>query len=194
VNRQTPLDRRRAACQDVLDAPETMVAEILRGDLPLRRRPASRHAFAGGALPGELTGPFQRGGPGGRWIVAEPELRLGEEVVASDLAGWRRERMPVYPDAPAFTLAPDRVCEILSPSTRTRDMTVKRDIHAEKGVAHLWRLDPDARTLEAFLLRKGEWVLTGTVAGDRDVGLAPSDAIAFPLGALWPPEACDPPA
>jgi hypothetical protein len=31
--------------------------------------------------------------------------RLGRDVLAPDLAGWRRERLPVLPDEPLFTLA-----------------------------------------------------------------------------------------
>ena len=34
------------------------------------------------------------GGPGGWYILDEPELHLGEEILVPDLAGWRRERMP----------------------------------------------------------------------------------------------------
>ena len=47
----------------------------------------------------EVGGPFDRGrgGPGGWWIVVEPELHFGEDVLVPDLAGWRRERMPVFP-------------------------------------------------------------------------------------------------
>jgi hypothetical protein len=52
-------------------------------------------------------------------------------------------------------------------------------------VAHLWFADPDARTLEAFALRGGEWVLAAALAGDAEVRLAPFDAVAFALGALW---------
>ncbi len=33
------------------------------------------------------------------WLTPEPELPLGDGIVVPDLAGWRRERMPVYPDA-----------------------------------------------------------------------------------------------
>ena len=35
-------------------------------------------------------------GPGGWWIIDEPELHLGE--VVPDLAGWRRERMVELPE------------------------------------------------------------------------------------------------
>ena len=137
---------------------------------------------------GELVNPFGRGrgGPGGWWIIDEPELHLGEDILVPDLAGWRRETLPSLPNAAFFELAPDWVCEVLSPSTRQLDLTDKRDIYAREGVSHLWFVDPDARTLEAFELKDKHWVLTASLADDSPVSLPPFDAISFPLSALWP--------
>ena len=179
---------RKATYQDVLDAPPHMVAEVIAGTLHTQPRPAMRHAWASSILGGELVSPFGRGrgGPGGWWIVFEPELHLGADIVVPDLAGWRRETMPDYPDAAYCTVAPDWVCEVLSPSTRRIDQSGKRDIYAREGVRHIWFVDPEAKTLEAFALRDGQWVLLATLAGDDPVALPPFDAITFPLGALWP--------
>lgn len=65
-------------------------------------------------------------------------------------------------------------------------MGEKRALYAREGVRHLWFVDPDARTLEAFELREGQWLLLATLAGDAPVSLPPFDAIIFPLDALWP--------
>ncbi len=115
--------KRRATYEDLLAVPEHRVAEIIHGVLITQARPASRHAQASSALGGELFGPFRRGkgGPGGWILLDEPELHLREDVLVPNLAGWRRERMPELPDAPAFRLAPDWVCEVLSPSTTALD-------------------------------------------------------------------------
>jgi Uma2 family endonuclease len=187
MNTHAPLQTRRATYQDVLDAPEHIVAEILRGELCLQPRPRARHAIAGSHAYGEVYGPFDKGvnGPGGWLIVFEPELHLGDDVIVPDVAGWRRERMPAVPDTAWFDVAPDWVCEVLSPGTRQRDLTVKREIYAEHGVAHLWFVDPEARTLEAFALRGGEWVLAAALAGDAAAAVAPFAAAPFPLSALW---------
>ena len=181
-------ETRRATYQDVLDAPPHKVAEVIAGTLHTHPRPAARHAWASSRLGGRLDGPFNpgAGGPGGWWIVFEPELHLGEDIVVPDLAGWRRETMPEYPDGAYFTVAPDWVCEVLSPSTRQLDQGEKRDLFAREGVRHLWFVDPDARTLEAFELREGHWLLLATLVDDVPVSLPPFDAITFPLGALWP--------
>ena len=178
----------QATYQDVLDAPPNMVAEIIEGVLHMNPRPASMHAWASTGLGESIGPPFNRGrgGPGGWWIVDEPELHLGEDILVPDMAGWRRERMPVYPDVKFFTLVPDWICEILLPSTRALDQGMKRGIYAREGVAHLWFVDPHARTLEAFELHDGKWVLLETVTGNDPVSVAPFEAISFSLGELWP--------
>lgn len=179
---------RRATYQDVLDAPPHRVAEIIDGTLHTHPRPATRHAWASTGLTEIIGPPFNRGrgGPGGWWIVDEPELHVGEDILVPDLAGWRRTRMPEYPDTAYFTLAPDWVCEVLSPSTRAFDQGEKRAVYAREGVGHLWFVDPDVRTLEAFELRDGHWVLLDTPTGGASVSLPPFDAISFGLGDLWP--------
>ena len=176
---------RKATYRDVLEAPAHMVAEIVKGVLHTQPRPASRHALAGSSLGMEIGNPFQRG-RGGWWIVDEPELHFGEDILVPDLAGWRRERMPDYPDTPYFTLAPDWVCEILSPSTRTFDLEEKRPIYAREGGGHLWFVDPAARTLEAFALQDGAWTPAGSAREDEPVAFPPFQAVTFPLDALWP--------
>ena len=181
-------DIRRATYQNVLDAPPHKVAEVIAGTLHTHPRPAMRHAWASSGVGAKINPPFNYGdgGPGGWWIVFEPELHLGEDIVVPDLAGWRRETMPEYPDAAYCTIAPDWVCEVLSPSTRRLDLSEKRALYAREGVGHLWFVDPDARTLEAFALREGHWLLLATLADNAPVSLPPFDAITFPLEALWP--------
>jgi Uma2 family endonuclease len=167
--------------------PEHLVAEILDGELHTHPRPAPRHALAFSNLTGALIEPFGkgRGGPGGWWIIGEPEVHLGAQVLVPDLAGWRRERMPSVPETPWFDLAPDWACEILSPSTARTDRVLKMRIYAEHGVAHLWLLDPDLRTLEAYGLESGRWVLLGGHAGEETVQALPFDSVPLGLSELW---------
>ena len=191
MNRQRRVSEqphRRATYQDVLDAPPNMVAEVINGTLHMQPRPAARHAWASSGMGAKISPPFNYGdgGPGGWWIIFEPELHLGDDIVVPDLAGWRRETMPEYPDTAYFDIAPDWVCEVLSPSTRRIDLGDKRDIYAREEVSHLWFVDPDARTLEAFELRDGQWLLLATLSDSDPVSLIPFDAITFPLNALWP--------
>ena len=146
------------------------------------------HAHASSSL-GMTLGPlFHHGsdGPGGWWIIFEPELHLGDDIVVPDLAGWRRERMPNFPDTAYVTLAPDWVCEVLSPSTRKLDVHDKRLIYAREGVGHLWFIDPAVRTLEAFEFHGGRWLLIATAQDDDPIRIPPFDAVTFGLGRLWP--------
>ena len=179
---------RKATYRNVLDAPPHMVAEIVDGVLHLQRRPPTLAALAKTALASEIGVPFHRGrnGPGGWWIVNEPELHFGEDIAVPDIAGWRRERMPTVPDVAFLTLAPDWVCEVLSPSTRKLDLEGKRPIYAREGVEHLWFVDPAVRTLEVFVLHEGGWTPAGAAREAEPVSLPPFEAVTFPLDALWP--------
>jgi Uma2 family endonuclease len=177
--------KRRATYEDLLQVPDHKVAEIVDGELHVSPRPASRHALAKSCLGWELS-PFARGGPGGWWMLFEPELHFGEEVLVPDLAGWRRERMPDFPDTAAFTLAPDWVCEVVSASTERLDRAKKMPAYAREGVAHLWVVNPLARTLEVYRLAEKRWVLLATHEGDAKLRAEPFEAVELELGALWP--------
>ncbi len=180
---------RRLACyEDILALPEHLVGEILHGALHTHPRPAPKHALAYSALGYLIGGPFHGGlgGPGGWWILDEPELHLGADVLVPDLAGWRRERMPALPDTAWFELAPDWVCEILSPATAGTDRAIKMPLYAREGIRHLWLVDPRARTLEVYRLQDDRhWLLLDTLQGDSLVCQPPFDAVHFPLDALW---------
>ena len=179
----------RATYQDVLDAPPHMVAEIVDGELYTHPRPAPRHTVARSVLGSKINQFFHQGegGPGGWWILDEPELHLGEDIIVPDLAGWRRERMPALPTEDYFTLVPDWVCEVLSPSTRKLDLGGKLEVYAREGVAYHWFVDPDMRSLTAYQLRDSQRELIDELYDDAMVSLPPFDAIQFSLSDLWPP-------
>src|ERR1043165_923711 len=138
-----PAKKRRATYQDVIDSPPHMVAEIIGGELRLFSRPKGPATIAASVLGGELVLPFHcgRGGPGGWLILDEPEIHLGDDVVVPDLAGWRRARLSGVSDA-AFTVVPDWVCEVLSPSTERFDRLEKMPLYAAFGVQHAWLIHP----------------------------------------------------
>jgi len=185
--------RTRPTLYEQLEAlPEGLTGEILDGQLHTQPRPSWPHTLAGSVLGADLVGPFQqgRGGPGGWWIIDEPELHFirDTEVAVPDLAGWRRERMPHPPRGHRVTVVPDWVCEILSSSTESKDRKIKMPIYARYGVAYAWLVDPLERTLEAYALTGGDWREIGRFAGGDRVSVAPFDAIAIDLADLWMPE------
>lgn len=182
------IERRRATYEDVLAAPPEKVAEVIDGELHLFPRPAKPHTAAASALGEELGPAFKRGrgGPGGWILLDEPELHLVEDILVPDIAGWRRERMPVMTnELPYFDLPPDWVCEVLSDSTRKLDRAKKVPIYARSGVKNVWLVDPIARTLEILRLEREKYVIMATWADDARVRAEPFDAIELDLAVLW---------
>ncbi|MEL6747630.1 MAG: Uma2 family endonuclease [Pseudomonadota bacterium] len=178
-----------ATYADIEALPSNMTGEIVRGVLHAHPRPLPRHAVASFRIAGQLDSPFQRGrgGPGGWIFMNEPELHLGHapEVLVPDLAGWRRETLPVIPQTVGITTPPNWVCEVLSPSTARLDRTIKLKVYADYGVGHAWYIDPDARTLEVFELVGQRWQLAATVAPGALVTAPPFEAHTFALDVLW---------
>lgn len=180
---------RPATYDDLMAVADHLVAEIVDGELWTSPRPAPRHAVAAwelGAQLGGSRGPLGRDGPGGWRIVGEPELRLGAQTLVPDIAGWRLARMPRLPETAFFPLAPDWVCEVLSPSTAALDRAKKLRVYAESGVAHAWLVDPLLKTLEV-LRRSPErgWTLVDTHAGAVAIRAEPFEVVEIDLALLW---------
>ncbi|MEL6349860.1 MAG: Uma2 family endonuclease [Myxococcota bacterium] len=182
-----PHRRRRATYKDLFDLPQHQVGEIVGGSLYASPRPASRHARVSSVLGIGIGGPFDQGinGPGGWWILDEPEIHLGADVLVPDLAGWRRERMPEYPDVAFFTLRPDWVCEVLSPSTAKLDRQHKMPVYSREGVEYAWLIDPSVKLVEVYILKKGAWQVHGVYGDEQVIHAPPFDAIPFDLWPLW---------
>ena len=179
--------KRRATYDDLRKVLESMVAEIVDVELYASPRPAPRHSVATTVLTTNLNAPFQqgRGGPGGWWILAEPELHFGDDVLVPDIAGWRRERLTRIPDTAYFTLSPDWVCEVISPSTEKLDRVRKLAVYARERVAHAWLVNPLARTLEILRLEGERWVFAASHGDKETVRAEPFEAVAIELPAVW---------
>jgi len=169
--------------------PEGLTGEVLNGQLHAQPRPSGPHMGVESALQIELGGPFDRGrgGPGGWRILVEPEIHFvrDQEVCVPDLAGWRRARLPQLPRDQRFEVVPDWVCEILSPSTESKDRQIKMPIYARYGVGFVWLVDPLKQTLEAYELDEGDWLGLGTWGGVETVTAPPFDAVKLALRDLW---------
>jgi Uma2 family endonuclease len=183
------IDKQASLYEQLLALPENIVGEIINGQLRTQPRPAGPHALASSALGGEIYGPYHkgRGGPGGWWILDEPEVHFirDVEVLVPDIAGWRRERLPTMPADHHFKVAPDWVCEVLSPTTAKIDRIEKMPVYARYGVAYLWLLDPLAWTLEVFTLHGGHWLVRGLYQDNAEVSAPPFQEITLFLVDLW---------
>jgi len=182
--------RRPATYADLKQVPDAYVAEIVGGTLYASPRPVLRHAVVTSTLGVLLGGPFHHGlagGPGGWWILDEPEIHLfgGREIVVPDLAGWRREEVPEIPDRAYAEVPPGWVCEVLSPATAALDRSQKLPLYARAGVAYAWLIDPVLRTLEVLQREADTWPIVATHVGDAAVRVEPFAAVDLELRRLW---------
>lgn len=177
-----------ATYEDLLQVPENMVAELMDGELYAWPRPSGSHTKATSVLVTVIAGPYMlgQGGPGGWWILYEPELHLPTgDVLVPDLAGWRQERMPEVPENHIFDITPDWVCEALSASNERVDRVKKMPIYARSGVQHAWLVDVRAEFVEVKRLVNGVWTDIAVFAGDDKMRAEPFEAIEIPLSLLW---------
>jgi Uma2 family endonuclease len=186
-----------ATYADVEALPPHIVGEIIRGKLYTHARPALPHADATSVLAAELYGPFRRGlgGPGGWFIVHEPELHLEKgpsnetklRPVVPDLAGWRMERKPPRIRKPHYiTIPPDWICETLSDSTEKIDRDEKMPLYAEAGIPYLWFIDEAHKTLEVYVLQgDGSWCSSGIYKDAARVRAVPFEDFELDLHLLW---------
>ena len=174
----------------VRDLPHGRTGQIVNCKLHLSPacQPAHAHTLA------ELSATLLAGSPLGDpvpvgWtFLSEVELALPREtLVVADIAGWRapHERIVALPSP--IGLVPEWVCEVLDPSTRTLDLTAKREAYALSGIRYLWILDPTARVLEAFENHRGRWLLSLAVSED-EIAAPPFVELRFDVGDLWMPE------
>ena len=175
---------------DYLALPEGTKAELIDGELYMSPQPKGRHVRVASLLGGHLA--VRMGthadptsdGPGGWWILHEPEchLPLDRRVLIPDLAGWRRERMPEPPDdSHKFLTVPDWICEVQSPSTQGHDMLRKMPIYLAAGVAWAWIVNPVDRRVDVYRAEGGEWLDVIGVEGHGRVRLPPFDAIELDM-------------
>ena len=186
--------RRHASYDDVLQAADNVVAEVLNGDLYTSPRPAGPHAEAASVLGMDVGAAFHRGrgGPGGWIILFEPELHLARDILVPDLGGWLRSRLPAVPPTPFLELPPDWACEVVSPGSGRIDRERKLPIYARERVSHVWLVDPLERMIEVYRLDGDGYRLVVTRGGADRVRLEPFAAIEIELDALWPTPPAEP--
>lgn len=82
-------------------------------------------------------------------------------------------------------VAPDWVCEVLSPSTESIDRSDKVPIYARERVAHVWLVDPLTKTLEVLRLDGETYRVIRAWRDEAVVRAEPFDAIELDLAILW---------
>ncbi|MBK6518766.1 MAG: Uma2 family endonuclease [Polyangiaceae bacterium] len=180
--------RKRPTLADLDALPPDIKGEIIEGVLYTMTRPRGPHQRVVRSVGSRIGDPFDdgKGGPGGWWILPEPGIELPDTPeICPDLAGWRRERLPTLPEDKPIRVAPDWVCEILSPSTRRHDLLIKKPYYARVGVPHHWVIDREARTLSAFRLEQGRWLEVGVYGDGQAARVEPFDAVELDVSSFW---------
>lgn len=176
-------------CEQAGALAEPLVGEVVDGVLYTMGRPAPAHANVEKGVLIDLSGGPRGGGPPplAWYIQAEVEIRFAnDEKAVPDVSAWRSERIAGHRNDNPIRIVPDWVCEVLSDSTRKKDLGPKRDMYARQGVGHLWIVDPDAHVLEAFVLgSERRWELLGTWVEDAVAEVAPFDGTPLSLGRWW---------
>lgn len=179
-----------ATYADLESVPDHLRGEIIDGELVVSPRPVPRHTRAATKLSSQICRPFDDGidGPGGWWIFIEAEIRLDGEAFVPDIAGWRRETLPEFPETPAIEVAPDWICEVLSPSTERTDRLKKLAAYARHRVGHVWLVNPAHRTLEIFRREGDTWRLLLIHDGEKPLQIEPFEAVELAIPLIWAPE------
>lgn len=126
--------------------------EILAGDLYMSPSPMTAHQVVVGNLFGILRA-HVRAAKLGRVFVAPYDVVLGRhDVVEPDLIYVSKANESIITGS-NIQGTPDLLIEVLSDSTRDRDLRDKRNLYARSGVAHYWLVDPTGpRAIELRLL------------------------------------------
>ena len=151
--------KKGATYDDLRRVPDHFVAEMFDGELYASPRPAVPHTRAAtrARRRARRSVRFRPQRPG---RVADPRRAGAALRQRRARAGPRRlapRATPALPDAAYLTLAPDWICEVLSPSTEAIDRGQKLRIYAREGVAHAWLVDPSRQTLEVLALESGNF-------------------------------------
>lgn len=163
--------------------------EVVGGELVEKAAPSFEHGDTQGAVYATLFGFRGRGGdgrPGGWWLGTEVEIELdAHEVYLPDIAGWRIERMPERPRGRPVRMAPDWVCEVLSPSTTGRDLGHKQRTYHRSRVGYYWVVDPVEHVLSVYRWQEDGYLLALVASAGERVRAEPFDTVEIDIAYLF---------
>ena len=94
------------------------------------------------------------------YFFSNVEVYFDEKnIFVPDLVIVLKENKQILAQGDIVRGAPDMVVEVLSYSTRNRDLTIKKDTYEAQGVREYWIVDPWAKSVSVYLLRDGKYFL-----------------------------------
>ena len=147
--------------------------QLIEGELIEMAGPSEPHQVFVGEL--YFAARLQIGAPGAYEIRLSPfDVAFdGSSTFQPDLLFVSNARRHIF-DGHGITGAPDVVVEVLSESTRRRDLTVKMPVYARSGVREMWVADLDARTVAKYA---GDGASLALVEVYQSDGVLVSDAM-----------------
>jgi Uma2 family endonuclease len=118
--------------------------EVVRGELFVTPAPSPRHQGIVIAL-AERLAPYVSANSLGHLDYPRSAVVLDEDEVEPDL--MVRPRMSPAPERWEDVPLPILVVEVLSDTTRRRDLISKRALYADAGVPEYWMVDPRTRSI-----------------------------------------------
>jgi Uma2 family endonuclease len=176
--------KNKLSYEDLREAPaDGNRYELLDGDLRVTPAPGTAHQRLVRDLVLRLVEYFH-GRDLGEVFVSPTDVLLAErDVVQPDVLVVSD---PAQVSARGIEGPPLLVVEVLSPSTRDIDRTLKAQHYARLGILHYWIVDPDEKRIECLRAKTGIYELVASADQD-DVLTHPTWAgLSIELGALWP--------
>jgi Uma2 family endonuclease len=163
--------------------------EIISGEIVDKALPSFRHSLGEGSLRGALHPYTGRGGPrgpGGWWILTEVHVEYETgELYCHDLAGWRRDKVATPIETFPVRVAPDWVCEIVSPTHEKTDFVTKPRVLHRAKVPHYCMLHPEERVLLVQRWSPDGYVTVQQASAGETVRAEPFAAIEIRVGELF---------
>jgi len=165
--------------QDYLQFPEDgRRHELIDGEHFVTAAPNVKHQTLL-ALLTELLGGFVRRNKLGRVWATPLDVVLSDfDIVQPDLIFLSRERFQLLTEA-HLRGAPDLAVEVLSPSTRRRDLSDKLRLYERSGVTEYWVVDPEEDTVEVYRQNEGGYRLEARLSVEQ------GDTLSSPLFPGW---------
>lgn len=147
---------------DLLQSDDERV-ELIDGEIVKRPMARSEHALIQSSISDEVSLFKRKDGPGGWWIMTEISVRYNDHQCPShDLAGWRKERVPLRPTG-IMNVVPDWVCEIISPNHERKDLFHNFMLLQRNKVPYYWVISPEDKTLIAYRLADDKYQVSFSV-------------------------------
>lgn len=149
--------------------------ELIDGEHFVTATPIRTHQLIVMNLGGLVWQYLRQHGMGQVFFVPMDVILTNHDVVEPDLLYYSHDRAKTFEESPWVKGVPNLAVEVLSPSTRKRDRTLKRRLYEKSGVDEYWLIDPNDESIEVLRL------VGGTYARAAELRAEANDTLTTPL-------------